>query len=243
MNQKRYQVITVSGKRSLLLLIIGLFGFFALGATAVSPKPVLAQTPGSDLTEDEITTILYMREEEKLAHDVYVMMSAQWGYPIFANIANAEQTHTEAVLQLMVRYGLEDAAANNPVGVFENADLQNLYDQLVAQGSQSLEDALLVGGLIEETDILDLQSGVALTDKPDIQFVFQNLLNGSSNHLRAFATRYEQLTGETYQPQALDQDAFASIMDAASGKGNGRRGGRRGGNQGTGNGGFGGKGW
>lgn len=85
-----------------------------------------------------------MREEEKLAHDVYVTLSAQWGYPIFANIAAAEQTHSEAVLQLMAQYGLEDVAENNPTGIFENADLQDLYDQLVAQGSQSVATAVAV---------------------------------------------------------------------------------------------------
>lgn len=238
MNQKRLQTITVTGNRSLLLLIIGLVGFFIVGATAVSPQSVLAQATNSDLSEAEITTILYMREEEKLAHDVYVMMYDQWGYPIFANIASAEQTHSEAVLQLMAQYGLSDPAANNAAGVFENAELQALYYQLVAQGSQSLVDALLVGGLIEETDILDLQTGMAQTDNPEIQFVFQNLLAGSSNHLQAFASRYEQITGEAYHPLVLDQTTFASIMDGAPGNGNGRRGG----NQGNGNGGFSGKG-
>lgn len=239
MNQKRLQTITVIGNRSRLLLIIGLFGFFIVGATAVSHQPILAQTSGSELTEAEITTILYMREEEKLAHDVYVTLSAQWGHPIFANIASAEQTHSEAVLQLMAQYGLEDVAENNPVGVFENTDLQDLYDQLVARGSQSLAAALMVGGLIEETDILDLQNSIAQTDTPDIQFVFQNLLAGSNNHLRAFASRYEQITGEAYQPQELDQTTFASIMAGTPGNSNGRRAG----DQGNGNGGFGGKSW
>jgi hypothetical protein len=213
-----------------------LAGILLFGASAATAKPAAAQVIGSELSAAEMADLLYMREEEKLAHDVYVTLYAQWGTPVFANIATAEETHTNAVLQLMARYGVDDPAAGNGVGVFANSELQALYDQLVAQGSQSLVEALLVGGFIEETDILDLQTTVAQTTHSDIQMVYQNLLAGSSNHLRAFAARYEQVTGEPYQPQVLDQAALETIIDGANGNGNGRRGGRWGGNNGNGNG-------
>ena len=217
------------------LLMAVLFVGGLLG-TAVTVQPAAAQTL-SPLSDDEVADLLYMREEEKLAHDVYITLYTQWGYPVFDNIATAEQTHTEAVLQLMTLYGIADPATGNGVGVFINDDLQALYDALVAQGSQSLPDALLVGGLIEETDILDLEASIAETDHADIQFVYENLLAGSKNHLRAFASVYERVTGEAYQPQLLDQAAFDAIMNETGGNGNGRRGGRWGnGNQGNGGG-------
>lgn len=206
------------------LLLVGIVLF-----TAVTTQPATAQSL-NDLNDDEVASLLYMREEEKLAHDVYVTMYAQWGHPVFANIAAAEQTHAAAVLQLMALYGIADPAAGNGVGEFVNSDLQALYDDLIAQGSQSLADALLVGGLIEETDILDLQSSIADTSHTDIQFVYQNLLAGSENHLRSFAFVYERVTGEPYQPQLLSQTAFDAIISGSNGNGNGRRGGRGGGN-------------
>lgn len=87
----------------------------------------------------------------------------------------------------------------------------------MAQGSLSLADALLVGGLIEETDIQDLQASLAETQQANIRLVYQHLLAGSSSHLRAFAARYEQFTGMTYQSQVLDQAAFDAIMSGISG--------------------------
>ena len=71
-----------------------------------------------------------MREEEKLAHDVYVTLYAQWDLPIFQNISRSEQTHTDAVKTLIDRYGLTDPASSK-VGVFTNPDLQALYNDLV----------------------------------------------------------------------------------------------------------------
>ncbi len=239
MNYQKLLLAQISFKR---------FGFFAailltglLMFTAVSTQPAAAQSL-NDLDADEVAALLYMREEEKLAHDVYVTMYVQWGNSIFNNIAAAEQTHTDSVLQLMALYGIADPAADNGVGEFVNSDLQALYDDLVAQGSQSLTEALLGGGLIEETDILDLQASIADTSHADIQLVYQNLLSGSENHLRSFASVYEQMTGEPYQPQLLDQATFDAIISGSNGNGNGRRGGRWGnGGQGNGvgNGGFG----
>ena len=128
-----------------------------------------------------------MVEEEKLARDVYSYLYQQWNLAIFNNITGSEQKHMDSIKDLFVRYDLEDPS-NAQAGVFENADLQALYNQLITQGSQSLQEALLVGGLIEEIDILDLQERLAQTDQEDIQLVFESLLNGSSNHLNAFSS-------------------------------------------------------
>jgi hypothetical protein len=180
-------------------------------------------SPGA-LSEAEIEGILYMREEEKLARDVYLALYQKWGQPSFQNIANSEQTHTEAVLALIERYSLADPAADLPAGVFANATLQALYDQLVAEGSQSLASALRVGAAIEEIDILDLEKHVAQTDQADIQTVYEDLLSGSYNHLRAFVSTLNRQTGEIYQPQHLDQAAYDVIVGDAIERGRGRGG-------------------
>jgi len=138
------------------------------------------------LTTAEQAGLLYMREEEKLARDVYNVFYTRYGLRVFNNIAAGEQAHMDAVLTLLTRYDLSDPAAAAP-GVFNNAELQALYDDLIDQGSQSLSEALRAGVLIEETDIADLQDSLAQTTHADIRTVYTNLLRGSGNHLRAFS--------------------------------------------------------
>ncbi len=196
----------------------------AAPALAQAPVPVAAAT---SLTEDEADALAFMREEEKLAHDVYVTLYDKWGLPVFKNISAAEQTHSDAVKRLLDRYGVEDPAAGNAVGEFTNPTLQSLYDQLVAQGSLSITDALKVGAAIEEIDILDLQERIAQTDKADITRVYSNLLKGSENHLRAFVSNLEA-RGETYAPQYLSQAAYDEIIASSNASGNAGARGRNG---------------
>jgi hypothetical protein len=185
--------------------------------------------PASDLNGVEKASLLFMREEEKVARDVYNALYATWGQPTFQNIAASEQAHMDEVKLLLDRYGLTDPAL--VPGQFTDANLQALYDQLVVQGSASLADALKVGAVIEEIDILDLQTRLAQTDNADIQWVFNNLMTGSYNHLKAFTGTLTQQTGEVYQPQYLSADAYQLII--AGSMGNGNQGGRGNGNGGA----------
>lgn len=183
----------------------------ACGGGGASPSGVSVPEAVADLSAEEIAGLLFMREEEKLAHDVYMALSGLWGAQVFANIADSETQHTEAVRQLILSHGLEDPAATTPAGVFVNADLQALYDQLVAQGTPSLVDALKVGCLIEEKDIQDIELKKAeVADEPDIVQVYDNLLCGSRNHLRAFS-RTLTSQGGSYTPVFLSQAQWDAI--------------------------------
>ncbi len=175
----------------------------------------------SDLTEAEIQGILFMREEEKLARDVYLALAETWNMNIFSNIARSEQTHMDSVLTLIEMSDLEDPVGDAENGVFENQDLQTLYDDLVERGSLSLDEAMLVGGAIEEIDILDLQNYLAETENGAAIAVYQNLLMGSINHLRSFVRTYERQTGEIYQPQFMSQEAYDELMASSAVRGNG----------------------
>lgn len=170
----------------------------------------------TDLSLAEIEGILFMREEEKLARDVYIYLADMWNMNIFSNISNSENTHMEAVLTLIDLSNLEDPVQENDLGVFANQDLQTLYDDLTTTGSQSLADALLVGGAIEEIDILDLQKYLAQTPNSAVIEVYQNLLRGSINHLNSFVRNYERQTGETYQPQFLSQEEYQEFLSLSS---------------------------
>ena len=174
-----------------------------------------------DLNEVEISGIVFMREEEKLARDVYLQLADLWDMNIFANIANSEDTHMKAVLSLIEIADLEDPAQEMGFGEFLNQDLQSLYDGLIARGGESLAEALMVGAAIEEIDILDLQEYLAETDNYSVIEVYQNLLNGSINHLNSFVRTYERQTGEEYQPQYLTEQAFQELLTAGSQGGGG----------------------
>lgn len=159
---------------------------------------------GVQLTEAEENDILLMRQEEKLARDVYLTLYEVWGAEIFANISESEQRHMDAVETLITRYGLADPIVDDTVGVFINVEFTALYDQFVLDGSASLEDALNVGVAIETLDITDLEAALEETSTRSVRRVFENLLNGSYNHLSAFEQSIE--TGTTECPAQPGQD-------------------------------------
>ena len=164
------------------------------------------------LSDEEAAGLAYMREEEQLVGDVYAVLFSEHGLRVFENIAASEQTHTEAIGVLLERYALPDPATGEP-GLFTNTDLQVLYDTLVARGSASIYDGLVVGALIEELDIVDLDARMAeVVGNDDILLVYSNLQLASRNHLRAF---YRNLVnrGWDYTPEYLPQDAFDEIVD------------------------------
>ncbi|MFH1446646.1 MAG: DUF2202 domain-containing protein [Chloroflexota bacterium] len=193
------------------------------GSTSIDPDllaTAMSSTSSGVLSESEVEGLVYMREEEKLARDVYLTLFDQWNMNIFQNIAKSEQTHTDAVKNLLDIYGIVDPVINDEIGKFVNPDLQALYDQLVVQGSQSLGDALKVGAAIEEIDILDLEKHIAQTEHTNIQTVYNSLLKGSRNHLRTFVSTLQVKTGETYQPQFLTQEGYELIINASIETGN-----------------------
>jgi hypothetical protein len=166
--------------------------------------------PADEITAEEVDMIKYMREEEKLARDVYTTLSTQYTLPIYKNIAQSEQRHMDFVLCLVNHYNIADPASDE-IGIFDNSELQELYNNLIAQGSVSLIDALTVGATIEDTDIHDLNQYIGQTENEAITTVFDILNCGSSNHMRAFS---RQLTRNNivYIPQYISQNEYDTIV-------------------------------
>ncbi len=173
-------------------------------------KAAFVGTP--ELTQVEIEMIQYMKEEEKLARDVYYALYNIWGSQVFSNIEPAEVNHLAAVLRLIDFYGLPDSTIGE-FGEFESEFFNNLYAELIDKGSESLIGAFEVGILIEEMDIEDLESHLEQTTNENIIMVFSNLLQGSRNHLRAFNNNLTEL-GVSYVPQYLSQEKFVAIADS-----------------------------
>jgi hypothetical protein len=193
-------------------MVVDASGVSTFDSTALSTS--LAALPIEALNPSEQESLLFMREEEKLAQDVYTQLNATWSSQtrVFGNIARSEATHTEAVRQLLLRYNLPDPNTTLTAGVYQNATLQGLYTQLVASGNTSLVDALKVGAVIEEIDILDLQKGLLGIDNQDIILIYNNLLKGSRNHLRSFTSTLAN-QGVTYVPQYMAVADYQAIVN------------------------------
>ncbi|MBA7521737.1 hypothetical protein ES705_13848 [subsurface metagenome] len=168
--------------------------------------------PMEELSQGEIDGLMYMREEEKLARDVYLRLYETFAVENFTIISKSEQAHMDAIKFLLDRYGLEDPAYEVSIGIFRNDDLQNLHDKLMEMGSEGKIEALRVGALIEETDIIDIQNELDhVVDNRDITFVYNNLIRGSYSHLKSFVGVLGVI-GVNYEPVLLDDELYKRII-------------------------------
>jgi hypothetical protein len=190
-------------------------------------KNMIDSIPIGNLDVKEREGLILMREEEKLAHDVYVVLYQKTSLKPFGNIQRSESRHMLAVKYMLDRYKIPDPVKSNTVGSFQSQKLLQLYNQLVQQGSRSKAEAIKVGLLIEELDIADLRKLLKETDNKDIQLVYQNLLRGSRNHLRAFS-RLQSKYNVSYTPQYLSQTDFNQIAQSPQEKGQGNNKGGKG---------------
>ena len=176
------------------------------GTTLIGFSDSVAAT----LSDDEAADLTFQREEEKLARDVYLALYDQWGAAIFSNIAASEQKHMDTLKKMLDQYKLPDPALPAK-GDFTNEYLQFKYDELVATGLVSYEDGLYVGATIEEIDMIDIQKALDGTKRLDLRTAYQNLLEGSNNHLRAFVAGLAA-QGIIYTPQFINQEFYDAII-------------------------------
>jgi len=164
-----------------------------------------------NLSDIERDGLISMREEEKLARDVYRTLYDKWGVQIFQNISYAENRHSLAVKALLDRYEVVDPVQSDATGEFTIPEMQKLYDELTAQGSVSVLDALKVGATVEDLDIKDLHKWIEGTDNEDTKMVYENLIRGSRNHMRSFNKQITK-NGGVYTAQFLSQSEISEIL-------------------------------
>jgi hypothetical protein len=167
------------------------------------------------LSQAEINDLKFLREEEKLARDVYLYSYDKYQLMIFDNISQSEQRHMNSVLNLLNKYGIPDSASTE-IGVFNNPDLQKLYNSLTKQANISSVEALKAGATIEDLDINDIDDFTSNTTKPDLLNVYGNLNCGSKNHIRAF-TRWLENNEVTYAPQYISVEEYNTILSSSNG--------------------------
>ena len=193
--------------RGAALLLLGLSLTFFL-ACQDDEKP--NRNPSNQiLTELDADALLFMLEEEKLARDTYTYLNNLWSVTQFANIKDSEQSHMDAIENLLIRYDITYNIL--PHGDFANQDLQNLYDQFITDGSVNQDQALQIGATIEDLDIVDLQDYIDATFNTDLITVYNRLQCGSRNHLRSFVSVIEN-NGDSYNPQFLTETEFNTII-------------------------------
>lgn len=147
---------------------------------------VVGEVESGPASQDETALLLsYLIEEEKLAYDVYTTLYEAWGSQVFGNILKSEATHQDQVLTLLDDFGIADPRSSE-IGVFNDPELQALYDTLIEKGLTSQRDAFEVGVMIEEKDIADISMQLETASEPSVIETLERLRSGSENHLRAF---------------------------------------------------------
>jgi len=194
--------------------LLYVLGFFILPIIGCQEKINLNKK--TILSESEISDLLFTREEEKLAYDVYSYAFEKYGVSIFQNISRSENQHINSVLQVMEFYQLEDPLnGSTSIGEFTDSSIQDLYSELTSKVDRSLEEAIKVGLLIEDMDIFDLQLAVVSTQKSDLIQLYEKLKCGSENHLRAFFNQ-AAFVDEEYTPNFISLSEFEIIVNSSN---------------------------
>lgn len=199
-------------------------------SAAISALMLTTPALASTNTDQKVTTVdsklvthlTHMREEEKIARDVYRVLYQQTGINAFNNITQSEQRHMDAMARQLSRFNITDPVKNDATGEFTNPVFEKLYKELLQRGSASTKDALYVGAYIEELDIIDLEKAITETQDEMLKQVYGNLLRGSRNHLRAFVRQISR-TGDNYQAQLMPQDQVNAILSSPQERGQGGR--------------------
>jgi len=178
-----------------------------------APAVAVDQAADADAALDEalVADLRFLREEEKLARDVYLTLFDVWQLQPHSNIASSEQTHTERVAALLASFGIDDPVVDDTVGVFVNRDLAGLYTDLVARGRASPEAALEVGATIEDLDLRDIEVMKTRASDAAVVSVYDALACGSRNHLRAFTSQLAS-RDVAWTPQYLSTTEVDAIL-------------------------------
>lgn len=161
------------------------------------------------LTAREKDGLLFIWEEEKAARDLYNGLYEKNNMTIFLDLVRSESSHMDRARAVMEKHGL--AVPPDDPGIFQNQTLQEMHDQLLAEGLQSDQDALTVAAVFEEISIVDLEKELSASQADDVRTVYEGLLAGSRKHLRSYVSDLKD-QGIEYQPRYLEAEEFQEIV-------------------------------
>lgn len=184
---------------------------------------ISASLNAQTISDSEKAGILLMREEEKMARDVYQALNEKWDQMPFTHISESEIRHMAEMKTLIDKFKLEDPVQKikDQRGIYENQLLKKLYDELTLSGLTSLEAAFRAGAKVEEVDIRDLKAEMKKSTNEEIISTYTYLIGASENHLRAFVRNLKRLSVD-YIPVALSKAEFDAIIGSQHGMGMGK---------------------
>jgi hypothetical protein len=169
--------------------------------------PVFDST--AELTADEIEFLYAVREDEKVARDLYAAFFEKYKLKAFENLSKAEINHIRAVELLMDYYEIEYPEAGD-YGKFTDPARQQLYDSLLLKGETALE-AFKVMAQLEEDNIVSYLKVLEDIDNDNIGIVIENLERASENHFKATIRQITALGGE-YTARYMTQEQYSAII-------------------------------
>lgn len=225
-------------KKSIALTGVMVFGAASIATSTAYAQKATEQDLQSSLDSVEASHLTFMREEEKLARDVYLTLAGMYpAQSLFNTIATtSEQTHTDIIRDKLAQYGLPDPNPDTndlptSLGVFLGEEwgwyFTEKFGALVKKGSESELAALYVGAFIEELDMHDIEfcpgvmvdngypeiCGLQYTDESGIKNAYKSLIDGSESHLRAYVGQIEAVIGVgNYEAQYITQEELDAIL-------------------------------
>jgi hypothetical protein len=214
----RFDKILVPGEAVSIIWAVSDESDYSLKHNVAYGEGILTLAAGDDdvavrttaLTAREVEGILFIREEEKVARDLYQSLYDEFNLTVFTDLARSEQSHMDSIKIPIDKYGLKDPVIEER-GVFTNQTLTQFYDDLLDSGKQSEEDALKSAATFEEISIIDLEKELNATQNEEVRVIYEGLLAGSRKHLRSYV-RDLQDVGISYEPKYLSQEDFDEIV-------------------------------
>lgn len=169
----------------------------------------------SAITESEKAAIIFVVQEEKVAHDFYAAMYELHGLTPFRSISKSEGLHMDKAKSLVDHFGIEDPNSENydTPGKFSSNKFQVMYDDLVREGSKSIPDALIESARFEEMDIVDIEKFNSTIQNEFIKSTFESLIGISKNHLKAIVRELSE-RGIEYSPFYLTREELNNIVES-----------------------------
>jgi len=153
------------------------------------------------LTQEEIDALIHMREEEKLARDIYTVLGETTPSAVFKNIPRSEQ--------ILDRYEIPDPVVDeSSIGTFTDPFFTNLFIELKEKGQQSDKNAFEVGAMVEDLNMANLIKYGQATDKLDLKLAYDTLLKQSKNHMSAFVRQLDRL-GYEFEPEYITSEQLS----------------------------------
>lgn len=185
---------------------------FILLTISLYPAFLIAQPV---ITENDKNSLVYFREEEKLAADAFDYFYEMWTNKLFLTFKNSETKHECRFRELLDYYGIEDPVKEYGRGEFGSDSLEYYYVSIISFGSKSLLHSFLAGAEIEEKTVYELGNAIKVIDNENLTEVYKTHKISSEGYLRVFAAKLKD-NSIIYKPKFMTEDSYNKIINGES---------------------------